>query len=79
MSGAIPCPSVSPGVVLAAMDVLDDLLAGTRARGGVFNLTIMDPPWGLHIRDEAPLALATLVRGSAWIPATARAGPDGGG
>jgi len=49
------------------MDVLDDLLAGTRARGGVFNLTILDPPWGLHIRDEAPLALATLVRGSAWI------------
>ncbi|WBQ05614.1 AraC family transcriptional regulator [Kribbella sp. CA-293567] len=49
------------------MDVLDDLLAGTRARGGVFNLTILDPPWGLHIVDEAPLALATLVRGSAWI------------
>ncbi|GAA1565137.1 AraC family transcriptional regulator [Kribbella sancticallisti] len=49
------------------MDVLDDLLAGTRARGGVFNLTIMDPPWALHIVDEAPLALATLVRGSAWI------------
>ena len=49
------------------MDVLDDLLAGTRARGGVFNLTILDPPWGLHIQDEAPLALATLVAGSAWI------------
>ncbi len=49
------------------MDVLDDLLAGTRARGGVFNLTILDAPWGLHIVDEAPLALATLVKGSAWI------------
>jgi AraC-like DNA-binding protein len=49
------------------MDVLDDLLAGTRARGGVFNLTIMDPPWALDIRDAAQLALATLVRGSAWI------------
>jgi AraC-like DNA-binding protein len=49
------------------MDVLDDLLAGTRARGGVFNLTILDPPWGLHIVDEAQLALATLIRGSAWI------------
>ncbi|MBB5839133.1 AraC family transcriptional regulator [Kribbella italica] len=49
------------------MDVLDDLLAGTRARGGVFNLTVLDPPWGLDIVDEAPLALATLVRGSAWI------------
>jgi AraC-like DNA-binding protein len=49
------------------MDVLDDLLAGTRARGGVFNLTIMDPPWALRIADEAALSLATLVRGSAWI------------
>jgi AraC-like DNA-binding protein len=49
------------------MDVLDDLLAGTRARDGVFNLTIMDPPWAIEIRDEAPLALATLVRGSGWV------------
>ncbi|MCG5212760.1 AraC family transcriptional regulator [Streptosporangium sp. KLBMP 9127] len=49
------------------MDVLDDLLAGTKARGGIFNLTIMDPPWAVHIADEAPLALASLVRGSAWI------------
>jgi AraC-like DNA-binding protein len=53
--------------MVVGMDVLDDLLAGTRARGGVFNLTVLDPPWGLHIVDEAPLALATLVRGSAWI------------
>lgn len=49
------------------MDVLDDLLAGTRARDGVFNLTILDLPWAIEIRDEAPLALATLVRGSGWI------------
>jgi AraC-like DNA-binding protein len=49
------------------MDVLDDLLAGTRARGGVFNLTILDPPWSIRIADEAALALATLVRGDAWI------------
>ena len=49
------------------MDVLDDLLAGTRARDGVFNLTIMDLPWAIEIRDEAPLALATLVRGSGWV------------
>jgi len=49
------------------VDVLDDLLYGTRARGGVFNLTILDPPWGLDIRDKAPLALATLLHGSGWI------------
>jgi AraC-like DNA-binding protein len=52
---------------LLGMDVLDDLLAGTRARGGVFNLTIMDPPWALQICDEAALSLATMVRGSAWV------------
>jgi AraC-like DNA-binding protein len=49
------------------MDVLDDLLAGTRARGGVFNQTILDPPWSLRIADEAALALATTIRGDCWI------------
>jgi AraC-like DNA-binding protein len=49
------------------MDVLDDLLACTRARGGAFNLTILDRPWGLDIRDQAQLSLATLVRGCGWI------------
>lgn len=49
------------------MDVLDDLLYGTRARGGVFNLTILDPPWGIDICDRAPLALATFLHGSGWI------------
>jgi Cupin len=58
------------------VDVLDDLLARARARDGVFNLTIMDPPWALQICEEAPLALATPVRGSAWGPARRhRAGP----
>ncbi|PFG48947.1 AraC-like DNA-binding protein [Amycolatopsis sulphurea] len=52
---------------MLAVDVLDDLLASTRARGGVVNLTILDPPWSLDIRDEAQLALATLVRGCGWI------------
>ncbi|GAA1707436.1 AraC family transcriptional regulator [Kribbella sp. NPDC056951] len=49
------------------MDVLDDLLTGTRAVDGVFNLGILEPPWALEIREEAPLALATMVRGDAWI------------
>ena len=49
------------------MDVLDELLAGTRAQDGVFNLTILDLPWSLEIRDQAPLALATLVCGSGWL------------
>ncbi|WP_232666997.1 AraC family transcriptional regulator [Pseudonocardia sp. TRM90224] len=49
------------------MDVLDDLLSGTRARGGVFNLTIVDRPWGLDIVDKAPLSLATILSGSGWV------------
>src|SRR5690606_24406473 len=49
------------------MVVLDDLLSGTRARGGVFNLSILDPPWGFDIVDGAPLALATLLSGSGWV------------
>jgi hypothetical protein len=35
---------LTPGGRVSDMDVLDDLLAGTRARGGVSNLTIMDTP-----------------------------------
>jgi AraC-like DNA-binding protein len=49
------------------VDVLDDLLSGTRARGGVFNLTILDKPWALDIVDRAPLALATMLSGSGWV------------
>ncbi|HWL99193.1 MAG TPA: AraC family transcriptional regulator [Nocardioidaceae bacterium] len=49
------------------MDELDGLLTGARARGGVFNLTILDRPWGLEIVDGAPLALAMMVRGSGWV------------
>jgi len=49
------------------MDVLDDLLAGTRARGGVFNQTFLDPPWSLRIADQAALALATMIRSEAWM------------
>lgn len=49
------------------MDVLADLLDGTRARGGLFNQSVLDPPWGLRIADRAPLALVTLLRGHAWL------------
>jgi hypothetical protein len=27
----------------------------------------MDPPWSLRIRDEAPLTIAAVVRGTVWI------------
>ena len=29
--------------------------------------SVMDPPWSLRIRDEAPLTIAAVVRGTAWI------------
>ncbi|MDK1474304.1 AraC family transcriptional regulator [Streptomyces sp. 549] len=53
------------------MDVLSELLDGTRARGGMFHQVVMDPPWSLHIKDEAPLGLLTMARGTAWLT------PDG--
>jgi hypothetical protein len=27
----------------------------------------MDPPWSMSIRDEAPLTIAAVVRGTAWV------------
>lgn len=49
------------------MDVLSQLLAGARARGGDFNRMQLAPPWSLRIADGAALALVTLLRGDAWI------------
>lgn len=49
------------------MDLLSDLLDGAHAKGGLFNQTILDPPWALRIHDEAPLAIAAMVRGSGWV------------
>jgi AraC-like DNA-binding protein len=49
------------------MDHLAALLDGPRARGAFLLRILLDPPWSLSIRDEAPLTVMTLVRGSAWI------------
>lgn len=49
------------------MDALADLLTGVHARSAAFCQTILEPPWSLRIADGAPLALATTVRGHAWI------------
>lgn len=49
------------------MDALGDLLDGVRARSAAFCRAILDPPWALRIADRAPLALATALRGHAWI------------
>jgi AraC-like DNA-binding protein len=49
------------------MDPLGDLLDGVHARSAAFCRSVLEPPWALRIADQAPLALATAVRGQAWI------------
>ncbi|ALG10293.1 AraC family transcriptional regulator [Kibdelosporangium phytohabitans] len=49
------------------MDALANLLDGPRARGAFLMKVVLDPPWSIHVRDEAPLALVTMVRGSGWV------------
>jgi AraC-like DNA-binding protein len=49
------------------VDALSDLLDGARARSGLFNQTVLDPPWSLRIADRAPLSIATMLRGSGWL------------
>lgn len=49
------------------MDALAGFLNGPRARGAFLLRSVMDPPWSLRIRDEAPLSIAAVVRGHAWV------------
>jgi AraC-like DNA-binding protein len=49
------------------VDPLSDLLEGVRARTAAFCQAILNPPWALRIADGAALALATTLRGHAWI------------
>ncbi|CAL9326970.1 MULTISPECIES: AraC family transcriptional regulator [Streptomyces] len=49
------------------MDAVSQLLGEVRARGAVFRQTIMRPPWALRMASGAPLTLALMLRGRAWI------------
>ena len=49
------------------MDALGDLLDGVRAHTAAFCRAVLEPPWALRIVDRAPLALATPLRGHAWV------------
>ncbi|MGW3078702.1 AraC family transcriptional regulator [Kitasatospora sp. NPDC001132] len=49
------------------MDLLDDYLAGVRARGAAFCSTVSAPPWGMRFTDPAPLTLSAMLRGDAWL------------
>jgi AraC-like DNA-binding protein len=49
------------------MDAIAGLLDGPRAREAFLLRSSMDPPWSLRIQDEAPLSVAAVVRGDAWV------------
>jgi AraC-like DNA-binding protein len=49
------------------VDVLTGLLDGPRARDAILMRSLLEPPWCLDVRDEAPLTLFAVVRGEAWV------------
>ncbi|MDO9380830.1 MAG: AraC family transcriptional regulator [Nocardioidaceae bacterium] len=49
------------------MGVLDDVLDGTRARGGLFVQMVLDPPWSMRVDDGSTLALLVAARGVAVV------------
>ena len=49
------------------MDAVSALLDGPRARGAFLLRSSMDPPWCLRVEDRAPLTLAAVVRGWAYV------------
>lgn len=52
---------------MVCMDAVAALLDGPRARDAFLVRTVIDPPWALHIQDEAPLTIACMVRGDGWV------------
>jgi AraC-like DNA-binding protein len=49
------------------VDAVVGLLDGVRARGAFVLRLMLDPPWSMSIRDEAPLALICQTHGTAAI------------
>lgn len=49
------------------MDAVVGLLDGVRARGAFVLRMVLDPPWSMRIKDDAPLTLICQTRGSAAI------------
>jgi AraC-like DNA-binding protein len=52
---------------MSPVDVLASLLDGPRARGAFLLRAVLDPPWNIWVKDQAPLALIVIVRGNAWV------------
>ncbi|MEN2740393.1 AraC family transcriptional regulator [Microbacterium sp. X-17] len=49
------------------MDVLDQFLAGPRARSAFVLKIVLDAPWAMRVEDEAPLSVVAVTRGQAWV------------
>lgn len=49
------------------MDDLTGLIDGPRARGAFALRVVMAAPWGIEIRDEAPMSVAVVARGAAHV------------
>lgn len=49
------------------MDRISALLDGPRARGAFVLRCLLQPPWSIAVRDEAPLTVVAAVRGEAWV------------
>lgn len=54
-------------VYIPGVDSLSGFLDGPRARGAFLLRSVLEPPWSLAIRDEAPLTIVCVVRGPAWL------------
>ena len=49
------------------MDTLSGLLDGPRANGAFLLRSVLSPPWSLRVRDRAPLSIAVVVAGDAFV------------
>jgi AraC-like DNA-binding protein len=58
------------------VDALAGLLDGPRAQGAFLIKAVLGPPWALEVADEAPLAVFTVLAGTAWLRHPALGGPD---
>jgi AraC-like DNA-binding protein len=49
------------------MDAVAALLDGPRAHEAFLLRAVMNPPWSMRVRDEAPLTVVGMLSGTAWV------------
>lgn len=57
------------------MDALSSLFRGPRAQGAFVLRMVMEAPWSVEVRDEAPLTIAAVLSGSLRVQSVAEASP----